>query len=78
MKGVNLKCGENVTKSFTAEQVQVLTERDNLKEKYEALGNFLLSPKSREIEPEDKYLLGLQHQAMGSYLYVLNKRIEKF
>lgn len=67
-----------MTKSFTVEQIQVLTERDNLKEKYEGLGNFLLSPKSREIEPEDKYLLGIQHQAMGSYLYVLNKRIERF
>lgn len=67
-----------MTKSLAAHQVRVLVERDNLKEKYDALGNFLLSPKSREIEPEDKYLLGLQHQAMGSYLYVLNKRIERF
>lgn len=67
-----------MTKSLAAHQVRVLVERDNLKEKYETLGTFLLSPKSREIEPEDKYLLGLQHQAMGSYLYVLNKRIERF
>lgn len=67
-----------MTKSLAAHQVRVRVERDNLKEKYDALGNFLLSPKSREIEPEDKYLLGLQHQAMGSYLYVLNKRIERF
>lgn len=67
-----------MTKSLAAHQVQVLVERDNLKEKYDALGTFLLSLKSREIEPEDKYLLGLQHQAMGSYLYVLNKRIERF
>lgn len=67
-----------MTKSFAEHQVRVLVERDNLKEKYETLGNFLLSPKSREIEPEDKYLLGLQHQAMGSYLYILNKRIERF
>lgn len=67
-----------MTKSLAAYQVRVLAERDNLKEKFEALGKFLLSPKSREIEPEDKYLLELQHQAMGSYLYVLNKRIERF
>lgn len=67
-----------MTKSFAAHQVRVLVERDNLKEKYDALSTFLLSTKSREIEPEDKYLLGLQHQAMGSYLYVLNKRIERF
>jgi hypothetical protein len=67
-----------MTKSLAAHQVRVLVERDNLKEKYDALGTLLLSHKSREIEPEDKYLLGLQHQAMGSYLYVLNKRIERF
>lgn len=67
-----------MTKSLAAQQVRVLVERDNLKEKYEALGDFLLSPKARDIEPEEKYLLGLQHQAMGSYLYVLNKRIERF
>ena len=67
-----------MTKSFAPHQVRVLVERDNLKEKYDALGTFLLSTISREIEPEDKYLLGLQHQAMGSYLYVLNKRIERF
>ena len=67
-----------MTKSFAAHQVCVLVERDNLKEKYEMLGAFLLSPESRDIDSEEKYLLGLQHQAMGSYLYVLNKRIERF
>lgn len=65
-------------KSVASQQVRVLIERDNLKGKYEDLVKLLTGPESKNLEPEEKYLLGLQKQAMGSYLYILNRRIERF
>lgn len=67
-----------MAKSLVAQQVRVLVERDNLKGKYEDLVKLLAGPNAKDLEPEDRYLLGLQKQAMGSYLYILNRRIEKF
>lgn len=66
-----------MTKAYQPHELRVLAERDELQEKYDKLGKFLLSNPTME-DVQAKFLLNLQHQAMGSYLYILNERIKRF
>ena len=56
---------------------RMLAERDELADRMAKLHAFTASEAYRSIAPEDQALLQEQHDAMGEYLAVLNKRIDK-
>jgi len=59
-------------------QERVIIERHQLNEKVTKLGTFLDSAVVRGIVPHDLALLRVQHNAMSTYLAVLDERIALF
>ena len=60
-----------------AHVTRMLAERDELTDRMVKLHAFTASEAYRSISAEDQALLQEQHDAMGEYLAVLNKRIDK-
>ena len=62
-----------------AYQEKIILEKNELKEKTDKLGSFILdNPVYQALEEEEKLLLNEQHFHMCNYLDILEKRIKKF
>ena len=61
----------------SAHVTRMLAERDELADRMAKLHAFTVSEAYRSIAAEDQALLHEQHDAMGEYLAVLNKRIDR-
>ena len=59
-------------------QQRVVDENKELKEKIDKLQSFMLSPKWKELQDIDQYLLSSQLQVMQTYSQILFQRITRF
>lgn len=59
-------------------QQRVVTERDELRTKYQALMSFGETPTFASLPEQEQTLLVEQSEAMGTYLEILNSRIAGF
>ncbi len=60
-------------------QQRVVSERDELSERTEKLGEFILNnPVFQSLSEEERTDMSEQHYFMSSYLDILNKRINRF
>lgn len=60
-------------------QQRVLTERDELRVKFTALGRWLtLEPTDARLPPEERALLSTQYSIMNAYLQLLEMRIARW
>lgn len=59
-------------------QQRVVDENEELKEKIDKLQAFMLSPKWKELQAIDQYLLSSQLQVMQTYSQILFQRITRF
>lgn len=59
-------------------QQRVVDENEELKEKIDKLQAFMLSPKWKELQAIDQYLLSSQLQVMQAYSQILFQRITRF
>ena len=55
---------------------RLIQERDELESKYIRLGNFLHNGKHKQLSDIQSHLLTLQHNVMGTYLNILEMRID--
>lgn len=59
-------------------QQRVVDENKELKEKIDKLQAFMLSPKWKELQDIDQYLMSSQLQVMQAYSQILFQRITRF
>lgn len=66
-------------KIMAPHQERVISERDELKERTEKLGEFILNnPMFQSLNEDERVDMSEQHYFMSCYLEILNKRINRF
>lgn len=70
---------QTANKEYAPHQQRVVDEKNELQDKFSKLGTFILdNPIFATLDSEEQIDLQSQHDVMGTYLDILERRISRF